>query len=59
MNREKLIQIIKNEKECVERQDTPFCNRDSCGCQCCDLILEAEDVTKAYDEILKMLEEKP
>lgn len=48
--------IMQIEKECVLRQDTPKCNRDTCGCQCCDLIQDADEVVEAYELVVKALE---
>ena len=55
MNMAKIKHIMECEKECVLRQDTPKCNRDSCGCQCCDLIQDADEVVEAYDTIIDLL----
>lgn len=49
MELNKALEILKIEQECVRRQDTELCNRDECGCQCCDLIQESADVLEAYD----------
>lgn len=49
MTPERTAEILRIEKECVERQDTDRCNRDTNGCQCCDLIQETEDVLEAYN----------
>lgn len=56
MTIEEVKKILKNERECVERQDTPMCNRDECGCQCCDLILDTGKVLEAYELTIKALE---
>ena len=45
MNMNQVTKILKTEKECVERQDTPKCNRD---CGNCDLLLPTEEVKQAY-----------
>ena len=45
MNMNRVVEILKIEKECVERQDTPKCNRD---CENCDLLLPTEEVKQAY-----------
>lgn len=45
MNMNRVTEILKIEKECVERQDTPQCNRD---CGNCDLLLPTEEVKQAY-----------
>lgn len=46
MNIQEVVDILKTEKECVERQGTLACpNRD---CENCDLLLPTEDVLKAY-----------
>ena len=52
MDINKAAEIMLIEKTCVLRQDTADCNRDECGCQCCDLILDTEDVLEAYDVAL-------
>jgi len=49
MTPKRTAEILRIEKECVERQDTPRCNRDTNGCQCCDLIQKTEDVLEAYN----------
>lgn len=51
------IRILEIEKQCVLRQDTPECNRDECGCQCCDLIQNADEVISAYDTAINMLKQ--
>lgn len=46
MNMTEVVDILKTEKECVERQGTMACpNRD---CANCDLLLPTEDVLQAY-----------
>lgn len=50
MNMQRVVDILKTEKECVSRQDKPFgeaCDRD---CSKCDLVLPTKDVLKAYKE---------
>ena len=56
MDIKKAKKIMEVELECVLRQDTPKCNRDTCGCQCCDLIQETEDVVAAYNFVLSVLD---
>ena len=55
MTNEEAARIMAIEKECVLRQDTDKCNRESCGCQCCDLIQETKDVLEAYDKAIVAL----
>lgn len=59
MNINEAINVLKAEKECVLRQDTPKCNRDTCGCQCCDLVQDTETVLEAYDMAIEALERDP
>ena len=47
--------VIKFEKACVLRQDTPECHRN---CKKCDLLLPTEDVLTAYDIAIKALEQE-
>lgn len=56
MNKERIIELLKNEAECVRRQDTPECNRDTNGCQCCDLLVETEEILKAYGEAVEIIQ---
>lgn len=53
MNIEKTIAIMRCELTCVERQDTPKCNRE---CATCDLVQPTEDVIKAYNTVIRILE---
>ena len=46
-----VIEVLKTEKACVERQ--PNCDRD---CANCDLVLEAEDVIRAYEIAISVIE---
>ena len=52
MTGERVLQILKTELECVNRQGTPKCNRD---CLNCDLLLPAKDVREAYETSIKVL----
>lgn len=50
----RIAEIIRNEKECVERQGLPFgCDRK---CGECDLVLETEEIKAAYTEVLRRVE---
>jgi len=56
MTREKAIDIIKAEKECVCRQGrTGECCRDDLGCGACDLVQEDVDIVEAYDMAIEVL----
>lgn len=46
-------EIILTEWECVDRQDTPKCDRD---CRHCDLVMDTELVREAYRMATKALE---
>ena len=54
MNMNRVAEILKIEKECVERQDTPKCNRD---CGNCDLLLPTEEVKQAYTLAIGCIED--
>lgn len=56
MNKERIIELLKNEAECVRRQDTPECHRDELGCQGCDLLVESEEILKAYAEAVEIIQ---
>lgn len=55
MDKKRAVEILCNERMCVLRQDTPECNRDTNGCQCCDLIQKTEEVIEAYNMAIKEL----
>lgn len=44
-----IIEVLIIERHCIERQDTPACNRD---CARCDLALPADRVVRAYEEAI-------
>lgn len=47
------IEIVKNEQQCVERQNTELCNRN---CGECDLVLTDEEILMAYHMAINALE---
>lgn len=56
MNKERIIELLQNEAECVRRQDTPKCQRDENGCQCCDLLVETKEILEAYAGAVEILQ---
>lgn len=52
MTKWEAVGVLKFEKACVLRQDTPRCDRD---CGKCDLLLPTEDVLQAYDMAVEVL----
>ena len=50
MTDNEIIKIIENERKCVCRANT--CNRH---CYTCDLVMNDEDIIRAYDEVLHIL----
>lgn len=59
MTHEQAQKLMSIERTCVLRQDTPECNRDENGCQCCDLLQSTDDVLKAYKVAMKALSKEP
>lgn len=55
MTKEKIIEIIKNELECVRTASDNKCNRD---CENCKLVRDSDDIIKAYDFVIEMLEQE-
>ena len=54
MNREEAIEIIKNEKECVNRANkNDYCNRD---CYNCELVKTDKEIIEALDMGIEALE---
>lgn len=56
MTKWEAVGVLKFEKACVLRQDTPRCDRD---CGKCDLLLPTEDVLQAYDMAIAALIQEP
>lgn len=56
MTKERMILLLKTELECVNRQDTDSCNRDECGCQCCDLIQDKDEIVAMYEEVINIVQ---
>lgn len=54
MEADKVAEIMSLEFQCVLRQKNGACNRDENGCQCCNLIQNADEVLEAYDEVIKV-----
>lgn len=55
MTNEEAREIMLTEWECVDRQDTPKCDRD---CRHCDLVMDSELVREAYRMAIKALEQE-
>ena len=57
MNISRVIDILKTEKECVERAGTGTPNK-SCerNCADCDLLLDDEEILQAYTFTIKCME---
>lgn len=55
MDRKEAVEIIKIERQCVERNTQNECDRD---CANCDLLLLDEKIFAAYDMAIAALEEK-
>ena len=52
MTIERIYNIIENEFACVIRNDAGKCNRD---CANCDLLMDTNDIIKAYTDTLHIL----
>lgn len=50
MKIDELLNVIRTERECIARQQ---CDRD---CGKCDLVMDAEEILQAYNEIIEILE---
>ena len=56
MTREEIIEMLIIERNCVERQDTPLCDRH---CESCDLCMPTDKVVKAYEQAIDILHQEP
>lgn len=55
MNTEEIIEVLKNELECVKRQFGSMCdNKRDCGK--CDLTLSDKEIISAYENAIQVVE---
>ncbi len=50
MTDERILELLKIERECVLRNKNGECDRN---CVNCDLVQEDEDLLEMYDEVIK------
>lgn len=55
MTIERCVELLKIEKECVLRQDTSKCCRESLGCAKCDLVQDANEISEMYDTSINII----
>lgn len=48
-------EVFKTERECILRNESDNCNRD---CASCDLVIDCNEILKAYDKVLDLLEKQ-
>ena len=53
MTVERMIELLKIEKECVTRASTDICDRQ---CDKCDLVQEDKELLMMYDQVISHLE---
>ena len=53
MTIQRIHDIMKNELRCVQRNEFKECDRD---CGKCDLLMDTDEIIKAYGEIIKITE---
>jgi len=54
MTRKEVHDIMENELRCVQRAETHCCDRE---CEKCDLLMNTDDIIKAYGYVIRMLED--
>ena len=52
MNTEQILKVLKNERECIARQNGK-CDRN---CAKCDLCLPDDEVLEVYDRLIRIVE---
>lgn len=57
MNNKELLNIMRNELHCVQRQVDGICNNKR-DCTHCDLTLPDHVIISAYKQVINMLESK-
>lgn len=60
MDRKECIRLLKIERECVLRQDTPKCQRRGSSDTCfgCDLCQESNKIVEMYNSVIDFLTEE-
>ena len=60
MDRKECIRLLKIERECVLRQDTPKCQRRGSSYTCfgCDLCQESNKIEEMYNSVIDFLTEE-
>ena len=60
MDRKECIRLLKIERECVLRQDTPKCQRQGSSDTCfgCDLCQESNKIEEMYNSVIDFLTEE-
>lgn len=48
-------EVFKIERECILRNESDNCNRD---CASCDLVIDCDEILKAYDKVLDLLKKQ-
>ena len=57
MTYEEVLNIIKNERECVKRQNGSFCDNQK-DCKNCDLVIPNECVIEVYDITIEAIKKQ-
>jgi hypothetical protein len=56
MTDERVIELMKAEVRCIERQDTEACKRNrEHTCINCDLVQDTDELLDAYDKVIALL----
>ena len=55
MSIERIIELLKVEKECVERNERCSCGRH---CEKCDLVQETNELIAMYGQLIDLLEKE-
>lgn len=54
MTTERALQLMKIERQCVQRQSIPFaCDRE---CENCDIVQDDRELIAAYDCVIRLLD---
>ena len=55
MTNERILELLKIERRCIQRNCDNICNRD---CGRCDLVQKDEDLMELYDSLIETYEKK-
>lgn len=55
MNKQRILELLQIELECIQRNEQNICNRD---CANCDLVQTTDELIKMYTTVIEIVKEQ-